>query len=206
MSDNDTTIELNRRRVLGGIATIGAASAALGAGTFAAFSDQEESQDNTIQAGSLDLDDISDTEVDINDLLPEESTDPVTISTTYTGTVDAPTLDWGIVTANDEVPDGSGSFSEVLDVTDATLEIDGTEVNDYSGDTLANTEGVETAVVDSSSSTTVTDGDNIELTLQFELQDVGNDYQEASIDFAVAFNARQDSAAALQTEDIDVNA
>lgn len=52
MSDK---IELNRRRVLGGIATVGAASAALGAGTFAYFSDTETSTGNSITAGDLDL-------------------------------------------------------------------------------------------------------------------------------------------------------
>lgn len=46
---------LTRRRVLGGLATIGAASAAAGAGTMAYFSDTEESTGNTVSAGTLDL-------------------------------------------------------------------------------------------------------------------------------------------------------
>jgi len=52
---NGKDIELSRRRVLGGIATVGAASAAAGAGTFALFSDTESSTENSIQAGTLDL-------------------------------------------------------------------------------------------------------------------------------------------------------
>lgn len=52
---SDRKIELTRRRVLGSVATIGAASAAAGAGTFALFSDEETSDGNTITAGTLDL-------------------------------------------------------------------------------------------------------------------------------------------------------
>jgi predicted ribosomally synthesized peptide with SipW-like signal peptide len=56
MSDNDDSgFDLTRRKVLGGLATVGAASAAAGAGTFALFSDTESSTDNVIQAGTLDL-------------------------------------------------------------------------------------------------------------------------------------------------------
>ncbi|WP_226010657.1 TasA family protein [Halomicrobium salinisoli] len=51
---SEKRIELTRRRVLGGIATIGAASAAAGAGTFAYFSDEETSS-TTVSAGTLDL-------------------------------------------------------------------------------------------------------------------------------------------------------
>ena len=52
---NGKDIELTRRRVLGGIATVGVASAAAGAGTFAYFSDTETSEDNTVEAGTLNL-------------------------------------------------------------------------------------------------------------------------------------------------------
>jgi len=52
---SDKKIELNRRRVLGGLITVGGAAAAAGAGTFALFSDTEQSSGNTITAGTLDL-------------------------------------------------------------------------------------------------------------------------------------------------------
>ncbi|WP_277555482.1 TasA family protein [Halobaculum limi] len=59
MSDDDknsgSTIELNRRRVLGALGTVGVASAGAGAGTFALFSDTETSSGNSVQAGTLDL-------------------------------------------------------------------------------------------------------------------------------------------------------
>jgi len=51
----DKKIELNRRRVLGGIVAVGATAAAAGAGTFALFSDTETSDGNTVTAGTLDL-------------------------------------------------------------------------------------------------------------------------------------------------------
>ncbi len=52
---NGKDIELTRRRVLGGLVTVGGASAAAGAGTFAFFSDTEDSTGNTIEAASLNL-------------------------------------------------------------------------------------------------------------------------------------------------------
>lgn len=50
------SIELTRRRLLGGLVTVGAAGAGAGAGTMALFSDEETSTGNTIQAGTLTLD------------------------------------------------------------------------------------------------------------------------------------------------------
>jgi len=50
-----TKIELTRRRILGGLVTIGAGSAAAGAGTFALFSDTETSNGNELSAGTLNL-------------------------------------------------------------------------------------------------------------------------------------------------------
>jgi len=49
------SIEMTRRRLLGGILTIGGASAATGAGTMSYFSDTEPSTGNSISAGTLDL-------------------------------------------------------------------------------------------------------------------------------------------------------
>lgn len=46
---------VSRRRVLGGIASVGVAGAAAGAGTMAVFSDSESSSGNSVQAGTLNL-------------------------------------------------------------------------------------------------------------------------------------------------------
>lgn len=53
MTEEDS--KFTRRRVLGGLITVGAASAAAGAGTFALFSDSETSDGNTVQAGTIEL-------------------------------------------------------------------------------------------------------------------------------------------------------
>lgn len=74
---SDKNVELTRRRVLGGLATIGAASAAAGAGTMAYFSDTESSTGNTVSAGTLDLKaaggDGEVTTVRISDVAPGDS-------------------------------------------------------------------------------------------------------------------------------------
>lgn len=54
MSDRKK-LELSRRKVLGGLGTIGIASAGAGLGTSAYFSDEETFKNNTLTAGSLDL-------------------------------------------------------------------------------------------------------------------------------------------------------
>lgn len=50
------SLELTRRRALGALLTVGAGSAAAGAGTFALFSDTESSTGNSVTAGTLNLD------------------------------------------------------------------------------------------------------------------------------------------------------
>jgi predicted ribosomally synthesized peptide with SipW-like signal peptide len=53
MSDNP--IELSRRKILAGLGTVGVASAGVGLGTSAYFSDEETFENNTLVAGELDL-------------------------------------------------------------------------------------------------------------------------------------------------------
>lgn len=55
MSDESDGPRLTRRRLLGGIGTVGTASVIGGAGTWAAFRDDEDSNGNYVQAGTLDL-------------------------------------------------------------------------------------------------------------------------------------------------------
>jgi len=51
----DDNIELTRRRILGSVGAVGAAGAAAGLGTSALFSDEEEFENNSITAGTLDM-------------------------------------------------------------------------------------------------------------------------------------------------------
>ena len=52
---DERKLELSRRKVLGGLGTIGLASAGAGLGTSAYFSDEETFKNNTLTAGELDL-------------------------------------------------------------------------------------------------------------------------------------------------------
>jgi predicted ribosomally synthesized peptide with SipW-like signal peptide len=52
---SDERFELSRRNALIGLGTVGAASAGAGLGTSAYFSDEESFEDNTLEAGELDL-------------------------------------------------------------------------------------------------------------------------------------------------------
>jgi predicted ribosomally synthesized peptide with SipW-like signal peptide len=54
---SDDGMNLSRRKVLGGITTVGAASAAAGAGTFALFSDSGQTSKQTISTGTVKLND-----------------------------------------------------------------------------------------------------------------------------------------------------
>ncbi|WP_436906513.1 hypothetical protein [Halosimplex marinum] len=204
--DNSKTIELNRRRVLGGIVTIGGAAAAAGAGTTALFFDEAETNGNSIEAGTLKLGDISGETFNITGLIPEGSGDSTTIgSTQYTGDVSSPVLDWGLVVGGQNAPGGSGpDLTSELTLDTAVLSAgpseDPSEVVDYTG-------GENTHLSDLAGSTytdeyTLSPDDYVEFELGVSLGDVGNEYQGASIDFGFAFLARQSGATPLSTTDI----
>jgi len=93
-------VELTRRRVLGGIGTIGAASAVAGAGTMAYFSDSESSNNNTISAGTLNLEPAGSSDggsfnIAAGDLAPGEQTQVGYLDLKNVGTV-AGELDYNI--------------------------------------------------------------------------------------------------------------
>lgn len=62
---SDDGLNLSRRKVLGGITTVGAASAAAGAGTFALFSDTSKTNTTTISTGTVSFKDGNPTELNI---------------------------------------------------------------------------------------------------------------------------------------------
>ncbi|SDM76496.1 SipW-cognate class signal peptide [Halogranum gelatinilyticum] len=90
---SDKRVELTRRKVLGGLATIGAAGAATGAGTMAYFSDNETSSGNNISAGTVDLNSPSGFSANIENLKPGGSAESKTVSVTYDGSIDGVSLD-----------------------------------------------------------------------------------------------------------------
>jgi len=124
MTDDSNTIELNRRRVLGGIVTIGGAAAAAGAGTFAAFSDDETSSGNTVQAGTLDLEGFSGGSIAFSGLIPgDTSASAQSIETTYASDSDVD-ADVGIsnmtLSSNDSVP-AEEDFESLSETEFATI-------------------------------------------------------------------------------------
>jgi predicted ribosomally synthesized peptide with SipW-like signal peptide len=126
--DNDKgTFELTRRRALGGLATIGAASAVAGAGTMAAFSDTEESENNGVSAGTLNLEptgssDGSSFNISASDLAPGEQTEVGYLDLQNVGSIDGE-LDYAITDVTDiengrndaeiEAGDNSGGSGEL---------------------------------------------------------------------------------------------
>ncbi|MFB6102325.1 MAG: TasA family protein [Haloplanus sp.] len=113
MSD-DNKFELTRRRALGGIAVIGAIGASAGAGTTAYFSDEVQTQDNTIQSGSIDLrtngDNAPTTTVNVGPVGPGQSGSQ-SLNLNNVGTID------GYVSLEFGTPDSRNHLTEVLEVT-----------------------------------------------------------------------------------------
>lgn len=106
---NDS-IDLPRRKLLGGVAGLGIASAGAGAGTFAYWSSEEVSEANTLAAGDLSID-LSDgnegIEYEFTGVYPGWWESQHEISVTNTGTVGADHVQ--IDVENDETDVGSGA-------------------------------------------------------------------------------------------------
>ena len=103
-------LELTRRRVLGGLGTIGVASAAAGLGTSAYLNDTESFEDNTITAGTLDMSVTATVEaassywssaVDLEATADGEAVSGVTIDDVKPG-------DWGIICFDISIEENPG--------------------------------------------------------------------------------------------------
>lgn len=145
MSD-DNYVNLTRRKVLGGLAGIGAAGAATGAGTMALYSDSETSGSNTVQAGTLNLTpNSSDLEtVSVSELAPGESGGVTTWTLVNDGTITG-SLDVS-VTITGEADGSDGTPATTTDVSATTvakalevvtLSYGGSDVGQVSGSTDA---------------------------------------------------------------------
>jgi predicted ribosomally synthesized peptide with SipW-like signal peptide len=198
---SDKKVELTRRKVLGGLATIGAAGAATGAGTMAYFDDTETSSGNTVQAGTLDLTTAEGSSLDLNDieLAPGQSVS-ASVDLQNDGTVSANHVE---VDTSYSEGDSDGnvdaqSFAEQLEVS--TLEYSGSDITTYT-----DTDGNGTLTLHELSDQTLDDlqpapetnsGNsetfNIELTLPGE--DTGNAFQGEGVDISFTFTLNQDSS------------
>ncbi|MFB6074702.1 MAG: TasA family protein [Haloarculaceae archaeon] len=201
-------IKLTRRRVLGGLVTVGAASAAAGAGTMAYFSDTESSSGNTITAGTLDLTSPADGVIDVTNAVPGDSipaSGTTTIQATYdsASTIDPAEIDLGtsISEPGGEPTEPSNStnqtasaFAQQLNVDTANVTVNGSGVND-----LTSTQSVSTAAdldgLALDAVANVSPGDTVGLELEFTFDsNAGNDYQADGVAIDVSFTAQQPSA------------
>lgn len=193
MTDDKNKIELNRRRVLGGIVTVGAAAAAAGAGTSAFFFD-EETTNNEITAGSLELNSVSG-EFTITDVYPGDQTTTQRMSATYNGGVSAEfDFDVAVSDATGDAGNETGTaFAQNLLLDNAQLSIGGNNVNDYSG-SYSTLDAFAAAAPFDNVTQSLSDGDTITLDLQFTLDSgTSNDFQGEGAAIDVTFTAEQPS-------------
>lgn len=220
---SDDKIELNRRRVLGGLATIGVASAGAGAGTMAYFSDNESVDNNSVSAGTLDLTTgtKSSFKLDLGDKAPGDS-GTTTLDITNSGSLSGSNavLDANI---NDITGTGGSGSSEYEDDTanlgdnlevriwidvddndsfdsgDYMLKSDETIVADGSGysggyDTLNNYSGTTWNGIRNMGS-----GNTDEVNVDWQIPDAGtgNNIQGDSVEFDLTFQLRQSGGSGL---------
>lgn len=130
-----STLQLTRRRVLGGSIVLGLTAAGAGAGTFALFSDTETSSGNTIQAGTLDLGlGVTSGSFDSGNLKPTESISgsfELTESGTITGNhvelkFSVNTTEAGASNDGDTAPSSAAGMEELFQVT--TLDYGSTDL------------------------------------------------------------------------------
>lgn len=136
MSDESDGIELTRRKLLGGVATVGAAGATAGVGTMAAWQETVESEDNYVEAGTLDLK-ISDNDESYGDSVTETFTldnakpgDDVSnnFSLKNVGSIEADHVELGFSyeeivgdeTGGSTMPDSADGMAKQIEVSDLT--------------------------------------------------------------------------------------
>lgn len=201
MSDGSESVRVSRRRVLGGLAAIGAASAATGAGTVAYFTDSESSTGNTIEAGTIELSfGGSETFTFSTELAPTQDTsDSVTLVNggSVSGSVD--------IDVSYSESDASGAPSPDMSATEVAQNLEVTSLtyggNDISGqisgaslptlDDLANNQhdGSETTQNDLINLADPGSGRDFAITLR--LKNVGNDFQGDGVSVNFTFHLNQ---------------
>ena len=234
MSDDDSwSVEITRRRVLGGLLTVGAASSAAGSGTVALFSDTEASTGNTVQAGTLDLSVAGDPEnavLHVEDAVPDGSG---TQSTTITNGGSLPGyLQFAITdfrsaengvndpeSGDDEEndpqgpesgDDRSGELGEHLDLR-MKLVVDD-EDHWLVDDATIDVDGAFTTASRvrlgerDLGALELTSGDTVELVAEYELQNVGNEIQSDSFEIDAVFGLAQKSSQSVVPEPAEVDA
>jgi spore coat-associated protein N len=201
--DNEKTLQLTRRRALGGLLTIGVGSAAVGAGTLAAFSDTESSTGNQVTAGTLDLGEPSSGSFSAKNLAPGDSTNKNTISSTYNGSIDA-TVDLEIALSEPSGESQPEDFPANVSASDfaSQLTVDTATAAKNDGTIADLTENLSGSPVTADQLAgswtdlfgTLSDGDSISVSLEFTFLDTEenqNEYQGDGVSFDLTFTANQ---------------
>jgi len=190
---------LTRRRVLGGLVTVGTASAAAGAGTAAYFTDTEASAANQVSTGTLTVGFGGTAAFDFSaSLAPGEITQG-TVTLVNAGSIPG-SLDVDFEYANSDARNNSKKtareVAERLDVT--TLAYGGTDrlgqITDGSPPTLHDLatndlSGGETTANDLTDLPDPADG--TDFTVGFELQNVGYQFKKEGVAITVTFHLNQ---------------
>lgn len=187
MSENDSgTVELTRRKALGSMAILGAAGAGAGAGSWAYWSAEDTSENNTISAGAMDLsvEDGSGNNFaySFSNIAPGES-DTVTAAVNNDGDVDAAEL--AIDTSLDLGGD-TPNLADQLEITSATY--GGTDVASAFPSTIGDMASTTVEITESLASGASKD---LDVEVQFS-PNAGNDYQDVSVDVTNTFTLRQE--------------
>lgn len=200
---SDRSIELTRRRLLGGILAVGGGSAASGAGTMAYFSDTETSQ-NQIRAGTLAVDFQDPANASFSMTLAPEQSQTHTLTLVNAGTVTG-SLDVDV--EYNENDGATGSADMTADEVAQNLEI--TTLNYNSTD-------VRTQISPSSSPPTLAElasngigespppendlidlgdpGGGTDFEIEFTLKNVSDDYQGDGVDVTFEFYLNQNDS------------
>ncbi|WP_136689927.1 TasA family protein [Halorhabdus amylolytica] len=194
---------VSRRRFLGSLVVVGGASAAGGAGTMASFSDAESSSENTVQAGTLDLElngnDQTVTFLDVSGVKPgDDGFQSIQLGNTgsITGTIeiiveDVRDSENGIVN-NENSVDDTPNQGELQNYVEVRAEINGTEIRDWTGlDQLQSTPLPYTYPTGE----TIVPGSQRQFTLEWRFNDPGdksvNEAQSDSVEMDLTFRLVQ---------------
>lgn len=195
---------VTRRQLLGGLVTVGAGSAAAGAGTAAFFSDTESSSSNQVTAGTLNLGFGGSASFDFNTSLAPTNSTIGQVELVRSGTL-AGSLDVDVdYTENDASGNNNDvtatQVAENLEVT--TLEYGGTDIRPQIStsnspptlyDLATNAHGTDEAtqndLIDLGDP-----GSGTDFTIELRLKDVQNKYQDDGIDVTVAFVLNQNDS------------
>ncbi|MCU4801481.1 CalY family protein [Halobacteria archaeon HArc-gm2] len=192
--------QITRRHLLGGLATVAGASAASGAGTMAYFSDTETSSDNTISAGTLELDFDSNGTFAFNTALAPTQTTEESVTLVKGGSITG-SLD---VDVSYSESDGNNNDEDVSaqDVAES-LEV---ETLDYGGDIrdqidssadpptlhdLANNEHGADESTPNDLINLADPGSGTPFTVGLRLKDVGNEFQSDGVSITFDFYLNQ---------------